>query len=195
MTRAAVPELPSRYPIGAQLPSLYAEDSFAQRFTSGLDVVLAPILSTLDNLAEYLDPYLTPADFVPWLACWVAADLDPDWPSRARRLAVSGAVAEHRWRGTARGLVEQLLRSAGVHARVSDSGGVAWSTTPGGTLPGQPTREVVVEVWPAGPDPVDEQRVTALVAAACPVHLRSSVRVLPRQEAHVPPHVNSDDGE
>jgi phage tail-like protein len=179
MKRAAVPTLPSRYPIGERLPALYAADGFAQRFTSGLDVVLAPILSTLDNLAEYLDPRLTPEDFVAWLACWVAADLAPDWPSQARRMAVAGAVTEHRWRGTARGLVEQLLRYAGVHARVYDGGGVAWSTTSGAALPGQPTREVVVEVWPAGPDPVDEQQVAALVAATCPIHLSSSVRVLP----------------
>jgi phage tail-like protein len=179
MTRAAIPSLPSRYPIGGQLPALYAADSFAQRFTSGLDVVLAPILSTLDNLAEYLDPRLAPEDFVAWLALWVAADLDPDWPVRSRRMAVADAVAEHRWRGTERGLVERLLRCAGVHARVHDGGGVAWSTTSGSALPGEPTSEVVVEVWPAGPDPVDEQRVAVLVAAACPVHLSSSIRVLP----------------
>ncbi|MEU1297162.1 phage tail protein, partial [Streptomyces sp. NPDC005840] len=42
MSRAAIPGLPSRYPIGEQLPALYAEDDFAQRFTSGLDTVLAP---------------------------------------------------------------------------------------------------------------------------------------------------------
>jgi len=178
MTRAAVPHLPSRYPIGERLPSLYAADDFAQRFTAGLDVVLAPILSTLDNQAEYLDPRLTPTDFLLWLADWVAADLDPDWPEHARRSAVAEAVAEHRWRGTARGLREQLLRHANVHARVLDGGGVAWSTAPGGTLPDGPIREVVVEVWPAGPEPVDERRVAALVAAACPVHLSSSVRIL-----------------
>jgi len=75
-------------------------------------------------------------------------------------------------------LREQLLRHANVHARVLDGGGVAWSTAPGGTLPDGPIREVVVEVWPAGPEPVDERRVAALVAAACPVHLSSSVRIL-----------------
>jgi phage tail-like protein len=119
MTRAAVPDLPSRYPLGERLPALYADDSFAQRFTSGLDVVLAPVISTLDNLACYLDPGLTPADFLAWLACWVAADTAPDWPLPVRRSAVAGAVVEHRRRGTARGLVAQLRRYADVHARVS----------------------------------------------------------------------------
>lgn len=178
MSRAAVPPLPSRYPIGDLLPSLYAADDFAQRFTAGLDVVLAPILSTLDNIAEYLDPLVAPEDFVAWLADWVAADLDPDWPEQSRRRAVAEAVSEHRWRGTARGLTERLLRQANVHARVRDGGGTTWSTESGGAPPGARAREIVVEVWPAGPDPVDEKRVAALVAAACPVHLTSSIRVL-----------------
>ena len=43
-------------PIGEQLPALYADDDFAQRFTAGLDTVLAPVFSTLDNLPAYLDP-------------------------------------------------------------------------------------------------------------------------------------------
>ncbi|MGW2847530.1 hypothetical protein ACWC5G_21895, partial [Streptomyces sp. NPDC001274] len=67
MTRAAVPGLPSRYPIGGLLPALYADDDLAQRFTAGLDTVLAPVLSTLDNLPAYFDPALAPADFLPWL--------------------------------------------------------------------------------------------------------------------------------
>lgn len=182
MTRAAIPELPSRYPIGGQLPSLYAADDFAQRFTSGLDVVLAPIISTVDNLAAYLDPMLAPMDFTRWLASWVAADPAPDWPEWACRAAVAAAVAEHRWRGTAEGLVRRLLRYGGVHARVRDGGGVTWSATSGGALPGEPAGEIVVEVWPAGAEPVDEQRVSELVASACPVHLRCSVRVLPGPE-------------
>ncbi|MGW2090124.1 hypothetical protein ACWCQ6_35010, partial [Streptomyces sp. NPDC001880] len=68
MTRAAVPGLASRYPIGGLLPALYADDDLAQRFTAGLDTVLAPVLSTLDNLPAYFDPLLTPADFLPWLS-------------------------------------------------------------------------------------------------------------------------------
>ncbi|KAA2258091.1 phage tail protein [Solihabitans fulvus] len=178
MTRAAIPDLPSRHPLGGQLPALYAADGFAQRFTSGLDVVLAPIVSTVDNIARYLDPRLTPPDFLAWLACWVAADLDADWPQEMRRTAVAGAVAAHRWRGTGRGLVERLRLCADVHARVLDGPGATWSTAPGGDLPGEPTREVVVEVWPAGPGEVDRERVTALVASACPIHLTCVVRVL-----------------
>lgn len=39
MSHAALTGLPSRHPIGEQLPALYADDAFAQRFTAGLDTV------------------------------------------------------------------------------------------------------------------------------------------------------------
>ncbi|NEC21477.1 phage tail protein, partial [Streptomyces parvus] len=89
MTRAAVPGLPSRYPIGELLPALYADDDLAQRFTAGLDTVLAPVLSTLDNLPAYVDPALAPADFLPWLASWVGVEADPAWPVELRRAVVA----------------------------------------------------------------------------------------------------------
>src|ERR1700730_1144995 len=69
-------ELPSRYPIGGLLPALYADDDFAQRFTAGLDTMIAPVVSTLDNLAAYFDSRLAPEDFLMWLASWVGAELD-----------------------------------------------------------------------------------------------------------------------
>lgn len=96
MNRAAVPGLPSRYPIGGQLPALYAEDDFAQRFTAGLDTVLAPVFATLDNLPAYFDPRLAPADFLSWLAAWVGGVDDPRWPVELRREAVARAVELHR---------------------------------------------------------------------------------------------------
>src|SRR5262249_39579410 len=137
--RAALPDLPSRYPLGAMLPALYAGDDFVQRFTSGLDAVLSAILSTLDNLAGYFDPRLTPEDFLAWLASWVATGLDRAWPEPLRRAVVRRAVELHRWRGTARGLVDWLGLSLGVHAEVLDGPGATWSRTPGAELAGAGT--------------------------------------------------------
>src|SRR5690242_8134058 len=104
MSRAAVPGLPSRHPIGEQLPALYADDDFAQRFTAGLDTVLAPVFATLDNLSAYFDPRLAPADFLTWLASWVGADDDSRVPLELRREVVGRALELHRLRGTRRGL-------------------------------------------------------------------------------------------
>ncbi|MEU9760751.1 phage tail protein [Streptomyces sp. NPDC047985] len=179
MTRAAVPGLASRYPIGGLLPALYADDDLAQRFTAGLDTVLAPVLSTLDNLPAYFDPALAPADFLPWLASWVGADLDPALPEELRRAVVARAVELHRWRGTRRGLIEQLRLCFGVHADIRDGGGVAWSSEPGAELPAAPTGELLVRVWAPHGGPVDASRVLDVVAASCPVHLTCRVEILP----------------
>ncbi|MFD4590314.1 phage tail protein [Streptomyces rubiginosohelvolus] len=183
MTRAAVPGLPSRYPIGELLPALYADDDLAQRFTAGLDTVLAPVLSTLDNLPAYVDPALAPADFLPWLASWVGVEADPAWPVELRRAVVARAVELHRWRGTRRGLVERLRLCCGVHAEVRDGGGATWSAEPGAALPPPPTGELLVRVWPVraddGAGAVDAHRVLEVATAACPVHLTCRVEVLP----------------
>ncbi|MFB8199636.1 phage tail protein [Kitasatospora purpeofusca] len=190
MSRAAVPGLPSRHPIGEQLPALYADDDFAQRFTAGLDTVLAPVFTTLDNLPSYFDPRLAPADFLAWLATWVGGTDDPRWPLALRREAVAGAVELHRWSGTRRGLVEALRLVLGVSAEITGDGGAAWSNTAGGALPPAPADEVLVRVWPRhdgaahaahGADAahaVDADRVLALVRSLCPVHTICRVEVL-----------------
>ncbi|GAA2730945.1 phage tail protein [Streptomyces nogalater] len=183
MSRAAVPGLPSRHPIGEQLPALYADDDFAQRFTAGLDTVLAPVFLTLDTLPAYLDPRLAPADFLTWLASWVGATDDPAWPEGQRREAVTRAVELHRWRGTARGLTEALRLALGVHAEVTGAGAATWSATPGTDLPPQSPTGPVVRVWPGagpagGPGP-DPARVRDIVRVMCPVHTDCRVEILP----------------
>ncbi|MFI9330148.1 phage tail protein [Kitasatospora sp. NPDC052868] len=181
MSRAAVPGLPSRHPIGDQLPALYADDDFAQRFTAGLDTVLAPVFTTLDNLPSYFDPRLAPADFLAWLATWVGAADDPHWPVELRREAVARAVELHHRRGTRRGLVEALRLVLGVSAQVSGDGGAAWSGTAGAALPPAPADEVLVRVWPrpgGAASEVDADRVRSLVRSLCPVHTVCRVEVL-----------------
>jgi phage tail-like protein len=179
MTRAATPELPSRFPIGELLPGLYADDDFAQRFTSGLDMLIAPVLSTVDNLAAYFDPRLAPADFVFWLASWVGIQLDAAWAPELRREVLARAVELHRWRGTTRGLVERLRLCLGVHAEIVDGGGVTWSTSPDTALPGAPSPGLLVRVWPWRSSRIDRAQVAALVAASCPVQLTSTVEIVP----------------
>ncbi|MBX9396370.1 phage tail protein [Streptomyces sp. TRM72054] len=179
MSRAAVPGLPSRHPIGEQLPALYADDDFAQRFTAGLDTVLAPVFATLDNLTAYLDPRVTPTDFLAWLASWVGAADDPQWPVEQRREAVVRAVELHRWRGTRHGMVEALRLALGVHAEVTGDGGAVWSRTAGADLPPEPAAETLVRVWPGREQRVDPVRVREIVRAMCPVHTVCRVEVLP----------------
>ncbi|MFE6051594.1 phage tail protein [Kitasatospora sp. NPDC056446] len=183
MNRAAVPGLPSPYPIGELLPALFADDDFAQRFTAGLDTVLAPVFATLDNLPAYFRPRLAPADFLDWLASWVAVETDPAWPLEVRRAVVERAVELHRWRGTRRGLAERLRLVLGAGVEIVDGGGATWTTDPGPVPSAAPSGEVLIRVWPLyGPAP-DEGRVLSVVRAGFPVHLTCRVEILPG-----PPH-------
>ncbi|MGH9198184.1 MAG: phage tail protein, partial [Acidimicrobiia bacterium] len=74
--RESAPDLETPYPLGQTLPAIFQEDDFALRFVSAFDRVLAPVISTLDNVSAYLDPKIAPPDFVEWLAGWVGLALD-----------------------------------------------------------------------------------------------------------------------
>lgn len=167
MTRRLVPGLPSRHPLGAQLPAVYAEDDLAQRITESLDEVLAPVLAVLDCLPAYFDPGLAPADFVALLGAWVGADGD-----------VQGAVTAHGRRGTRTGLAEQVRQVFGVIPEIEESGAATWSATPGTALPGSEQPYLVVRLRVADPDAVDTAALTAFVARGRPVHLPFRVEVV-----------------
>jgi phage tail-like protein len=173
--RGTVEGLPTAAPIGLTLPGLYQEDEFTQRFTGGLDDVLAPVLTTLDCLGAYVDPQLAPEDFLPWLAGWVGIAVDPDWPVGTQRALVARAIELFRLRGTAAGLREQVAVFTGGEVEVSDSGGVRWSTEPGGAPTGDGRPWVAVRLTTA--ETVSPQLLDALVAAAKPAHVVHEVEV------------------
>jgi phage tail-like protein len=67
----------------------------------------------LADAGRYLDPARTPAEFLDWLAGWVALSLAEDWTEDERRRFLARAVPLYRLRGTARGLVEMLRAYTG----------------------------------------------------------------------------------
>ncbi|MFX0594691.1 phage tail protein [Melissospora conviva] len=174
--RTAVPGLPTPHPIGLSLPALYLDDDFTQRLTAGLDEVLAPVLLTLDCLDAYLDLELAPADFLDWLAGWVAVEVDESWPVALRREVVRHAVQLHRWRGTARGVELAVRLLTGGTAEVTDTGGVSCSAEPGAAPPAQsPRAHVLIRV--ADPTAVDTERLRQLVSGMVPAHVPTVVEV------------------
>lgn len=64
--------------------------------------------NTLNNMALYFDPLLTPEPLLHWLASWMDLILDSSWPIERRRELVKSAPELYRWRGTRRGLTEYL---------------------------------------------------------------------------------------
>ena len=176
--RGMVPGLISPHPLGPTLPAIYHDDDFAQRFLGALDDVLAPIFTTLDNFPTYLDPRLTPDDFLDWLATWVGIGLDDGWDEARRREVVARAVELYRMRGTAAGLAAQVGIQTGGAVEIIENGGTAWSVDAGGELPGSPEPLVVVRVAVDDPKKIDAGRVDALVAAAKPAHVPHRVEVV-----------------
>lgn len=179
--RAAIPDLPTPHPLGYALPAVYQDDDFTMRFVAAFDHVVAPILMTLDNLDAYLDPALTPPDFLPWLSGWVGLDPDRNWSVPQQRRLIARAVDLWQWRGTRRGLLALVTAFAGVDpdaVEIRDSGGVDWSQAPVSPVPGSPSPTVRVRVTVDDPDEVDRDRLERLVATAVPAETEATVEVL-----------------
>jgi phage tail-like protein len=187
-----MPGVPARHPVGATLPAMLQEDPFLQRFTAGLDDVLAPFFATLDGLDRYVDPALAPEDFLGWLGGWVGIDLDPSWPVAVRRAVLRSAAAVQESRGTARGLADEVALLTGCPVEVRDPGGVACSREPEAPLPtgcaddtagAVVVRVQVCELDPAeqadllDPDSEARTRLARAVRAAVPAHLPVTVEV------------------
>jgi phage tail-like protein len=176
--RALVPGLISPHPLGPALPAIYQDDDFAQRMLDGLDAVIAPIYSTLDNFDAYLDPATAPEDFLAWLAGWVGIVLDESWDQARRRTIVARAVELYRMRGTAAGLAGQVELQTGGSVEIMENGATAWSVDPGGAMPGSPEPLVVVRVIVPDPKSIDAGKLDALVATAKPAHVLHRIEIV-----------------
>ena len=110
----ADPARPMRVGVAARswleyLPGLYQTQnglgrSFLEGFLWPFQQVWTGIEEKLDDLQRYFHPYETPAEFLPWLASWLALALDQDWPEQKKRILVRRAVQLYKLRGTVRGL-------------------------------------------------------------------------------------------
>ncbi|WP_052668088.1 phage tail protein [Nitriliruptor alkaliphilus] len=179
--RGMVPDLVNPYPLALSMPAPYQGDSFTERFLSVFDDLIAPVLATLDSIDAYLDPWLTPPDFLPWLATWVGAELDENWSEEQQRRLVATAVGLLQWRGTKRGTVDLINHFLGADVErieLEDSGGVAWSPTPRTAPPGTPRATLTVRVHVPDPEAVDVARLERLVVASEPAHVASRVEIV-----------------
>jgi phage tail-like protein len=80
-----------------------------EKILGGLGDPDAPGLGeTIGRIHTYFDPDEAPAEFLPWLANWVALGLREDWGEEQKRRFILRIVSLYRLRGTKRGLVELL---------------------------------------------------------------------------------------
>ena len=178
--RGMVDGLGSAVPLATRLPAVLQEDAFLQRFLLAFDDALAPVFTTLDGLACYLDPRLAPEDFLDWLADWVGVRVNDSWTTAQRRDVIAHAATIHRRRGTVRGLADAIrLAVGGVRdVRIEDSGGAAWSQSPGAELPGQTTAQLRVTVYAAAAEAVSLTRLEGIISSVKPAHVPHAVEVL-----------------
>jgi phage tail-like protein len=91
------------------LPAIYQEDELMARFLMLFDSFWTPLERQIDHLPSYFDPWLTPPDFLPWLASWLSLVLDESWPEEKRRQLLRSAADLYRRRGTKQALEEYLV--------------------------------------------------------------------------------------
>lgn len=167
------------------LPDLFQDDLFLARFLLTFQSILDPIEGVVDQSNLYVDPDLTPPDLLEWLASWVAMELDADLDEAAKRELTRRAVELWRWKGTRRGMTEELkLRSEARPLIVENFDGfrVGQDAALGlNTHLGEP-REGCVTVTLAAGDAarkrLDPGRADSLVAAAKPAHVGHISRVV-----------------
>lgn len=100
----------------AYLPAVFQQNIFLGRFLLAFEQILSQSPSgqsaleeILDRVNEqYFDPDQTPAEFLPWLANWVAISLHPGWDETTRRHFLRQIVPLYRQRGTRAGLQKVL---------------------------------------------------------------------------------------
>ena len=99
------------------LPPLYGYEEFMLSYENVIPMedylliyedTMRSLESTINNMALYFDPLLTPEPLLHWLAFWMDLVLDSSWPIERRRELVKSAAELYRWRGTRRGLTEYL---------------------------------------------------------------------------------------
>lgn len=176
--RGLIEGLETPHPIGMELPGLFHDDDFSQRFTAALDEVLAPIYLTLDAIEAYVDPWLAPADFLTWLSEWMGIPIEEDLPEHQQRMLVASAATLYGWAGTARGIADLVEAYTGVRPEVTDSGGSSWSATPGGDIPGTDEFAVNVRVRSDDPASIDTTRLERLLRGFVPAAVVTTVEVV-----------------
>jgi phage tail-like protein len=165
------------------LPAPFHADPFMRRFLMIFETVLGPIERTIDNVAYYLDPRLTPAELLPWLASWVGLELDEHWSLHTQRQLVLWAVSLYRWRGTRRALREHLRLYTGRTPlivenfsgfRVGQDGGLGVNTRLGDA---PRPHWLSVTVLADRPEELDERIVRQIIELEKPAHVGYTLEV------------------
>ncbi len=107
---------PSCPPVSRKPPG----GEFLLRFLSLLETFNQETEDAIHNLPALFDPCAAAAAYLPWLADWLALDLQEDWDEATVRRAIRAAFASYGRRGTPAGLKAALKQYAGVDAIIEE---------------------------------------------------------------------------
>lgn len=106
------------------LPAIYRENppsaQLLARFLTLFESFFAEIESEIRGLPGFFDPRSAPAEFISWLAGWLALETAEKWSEEHKREAIARAFAMYAKRGTVEGLRESLRFFAGVDAHIEE---------------------------------------------------------------------------
>jgi phage tail-like protein len=104
------------------LPAVLREDpvsrDFLVRFLGLMHTALESAEDQIDRLPALFDPMAAPRPWLPWLASWLAFDLDTNWPEEKGRAAIARAFEASGWRGTPHGIAETIAFLTGLQVRI-----------------------------------------------------------------------------
>lgn len=163
----------------------FPADPFFNRYLSGLEQSHAPLRVLLNNLHRLYNPDETPADFLPWLATWLALTLDETWPELKRRRLIREGARLYQWRGTRRGLSEFLRIYTGVTPQIEDQPFQGMRLGPATRLGNEnarlgniaPHTFVVILSVPEGVR-VSEEVVRRIIESQAPAHTTYQLRIV-----------------
>jgi phage tail-like protein len=100
------------------LPALYQTEprsrDFLLRFLALTETFFQDLENKIEGLSALFDPDAVPNEFLPWLATWLAVELDEKSDAHTQRKLIASAFERYGRRGTVAGLRESLRLFAGV---------------------------------------------------------------------------------
>ena len=168
------------------LPTLYREVDFLGRFLSIFEQAFDPAVQTIDTLWAYLDPLTTPEALLPFLAHWVAWDMDTRWSLDRQRHLIRNAITLYRWHGTRYGLRFYLHLYTGLPLQqinireIFELGFVLGKTHIGedSMLGGGRPYHFIVELRSEQPDQIDKQLVREIIEKQKPAFSTYEVNII-----------------
>jgi phage tail-like protein len=167
-----------------RLPAVFraeGEEGFTFRFLGLFAEVLQALEDGIYGVHRNLNPGTAPEEFLPWLASWVALDLDETWPEEKRRTLIKRVVDLYKWRGTIQGIKTFVEIYTGIAPEIIEAYTLGWcigvsSTVGTDTLVHSPQEDAhcfIVDVRSAGELTAEQKsKVKAIVEIQKPAHTK-----------------------